>query len=483
MSRTGISGIDRFAADDPTEDRGRVARLDAVARAAARSKDPSTRRSARRFAKESAAIEAELQSLAELPPVEYDIRREDEAKRLKIRKSTLDTEVKKRRGGEGAGTPGLDPPRWSVEAWAEPVDGAALADELAAVFRRFIVLPEHAAETLALWILHAWTIVAAGVSPLLALRSPDKRCGKSSVLIILLWLTPKSEASTSITPSAIFRFIEQSKPTLLIDELDNAIQGNRELLAILNGGHRKSTATVHRSVGDTSNFRVQRFSVWGPKAFATIRVLPGTLADRSIEIPMRRKARGEVRDRLDGEDCPQFARLRSQCMRWAEDTTEQLKGRDPYLPGELDDRAIDNWRPLAAIAEVLGGDWPKRCYDAAKALSAERSEDEERGTMLLADLKSIFMTAGRQLLDAQGKPDGKGLHTADILDELHKLKERPWPDYRKGKAITDRGLAAALKPYKITPAPVRIEGVQARGYRMKDFADAFSRYLPEDPPS
>ena len=88
------------------------------------------------------------------------------------------------------------------------------------------------------------------------------------------------------------RFIE------LYDELDNAVQDNRDLLAILNGGHRKSTAVVHRSVGDGANsFRVQRFSVWGPKAIATIRVLPSTLSDRSIEIPLKRKRPGGVYNR------------------------------------------------------------------------------------------------------------------------------------------------------------------------------------------
>jgi hypothetical protein len=39
-----------------------------------------------------------------------------------------------------------------VEPWEEPVDGQQLLDELATVMSRFVVLPKHAAETLALWI-------------------------------------------------------------------------------------------------------------------------------------------------------------------------------------------------------------------------------------------------------------------------------------------------------------------------------------------
>ena len=46
--------------------------------------------------------------------------------------------------GEGLGEDdgrAADPAHWTVEPWADPVDGAALADELVDVFTRHIVLP------------------------------------------------------------------------------------------------------------------------------------------------------------------------------------------------------------------------------------------------------------------------------------------------------------------------------------------------------
>jgi hypothetical protein len=51
--------------------------------------------------------------------------------------------------------------------------------------------------------------------------SPTKRCGKTSVLIILFYLTPKSELASNITASSLFRYIEEVRPTLLIDEADS----------------------------------------------------------------------------------------------------------------------------------------------------------------------------------------------------------------------------------------------------------------------
>ena len=42
----------------------------------------------------------------------------------------------------------------SPEPWEEPVDGEELLNELRDTFTRHLILPEHAAPTLALWVLH-----------------------------------------------------------------------------------------------------------------------------------------------------------------------------------------------------------------------------------------------------------------------------------------------------------------------------------------
>src|ERR1035441_7781405 len=56
-----------------------------------------------------------------------------------------------------------------VEPWPEAVRGAALLDELEKVLGRFVVLPEWAAETLALWILHTYAFPLRDVSTYLGL--------------------------------------------------------------------------------------------------------------------------------------------------------------------------------------------------------------------------------------------------------------------------------------------------------------------------
>ena len=144
--------------------------------------------------------------LASLDTLEYELQRGTAAAELGIRVSALDKLVKGRRSATEDENTAL--PHWNVEPSAEPVDSAALLNNLRQVFCRYVVLPKGVDIALPLWVLHAWTMDAGDVSPLLVLVSPTKRCGKTSVLIVLYFLTPRSELSSNLTAPALFRYIE-----------------------------------------------------------------------------------------------------------------------------------------------------------------------------------------------------------------------------------------------------------------------------------
>ena len=73
----------------------------------------------------------------------------------------------------------------SPEPWPAPVDGAGLLVELEAAITAHAVMPEGAALAMALWILHTYCLDAAAITPRLAIVSPTKRCGKTTVLKLL----------------------------------------------------------------------------------------------------------------------------------------------------------------------------------------------------------------------------------------------------------------------------------------------------------
>jgi putative DNA primase/helicase len=105
------------------------------------------------------------------------------------------------------------------------------------------------------------------------------------------FLTPKSELASNITPAAIFRYIEQERPTLIIDEADTFVNANDEMPGILNSGHTRASAFVIRVVEFAGEHVAKRFSTWAAKAIAGIGSLADTISDRSIILVMQRKTR------------------------------------------------------------------------------------------------------------------------------------------------------------------------------------------------
>jgi hypothetical protein len=318
---------------------------------------------------------------------------------------------------------------------------------------------------LALWVLHCYTFAAWFVSPFIAISSPVKRCGKTITLIVLGALVPRRLIASNVTPAVLFRAIEKYAPTLLIDEGDTFVRDNDELRGVLNSGHTKTTAVVIRVVGN--DYEPRQFSTWCPKAIALIGKLPGTLADRSIEVAMSRRRPGDVvarfrQDRIEAE-CRD---IRRQSARWADDHLPGLQDADPPVPVALHDRAADCWRPLLAIADAIGGGWPQQARDAALTLSGEPADDDA-GIMLLRDLFEIF--------SEEGQPEV--LASSLIIERLVKDEDRPWAEWSKGRPLSPAKLARMLAGYSIFPATVRIGLKTAKGYRRGAFIEAWERYL------
>jgi putative DNA primase/helicase len=308
--------------------------------------------------------DALLNELAGLPPLDYDQRRTSTAKMLGVRVGALDAEVaaRRQRQAETAGAQDNGAEQAAMpEPWTDTVDGAQLLAELSAYYARYVVLPEGAADALALCTEHTYAVDAAQITPRLAVVSPQPRCGKTTLIALLGAATARPLSAANITASALFRAIEAWRPTMLIDEADTFLKDNEDLRGVLNAGHYRPTAYVIRSVPVDDSWEPRAFRVWGPVAIALIGSLPSTLADRSITIKLRRKTKHEQVERLRLDRLGDTAEpLRRRCLRWAQDNLARLGECDPAMPDLLHDRAADNWRPLCAIAEVAGGDWPQR---------------------------------------------------------------------------------------------------------------------------
>lgn len=412
-----------------------------------------------------------LATLGEMSPAEYGRRRTEISTELEIPLGWLDAEYKERR--KSIGGMGHPPPRFlePPEQWPNPVRPAALLNEIERTLLRYVVLPDHAAPAIALWVAHAHALVSTALTPILAIESPEKRCGKTTLLSLLQPMVPKALTAANMTAATAFRAVEEFQPTLVVDEGDTFLTTDKgELIGIFNSGHTRTSAFVLRTVGD--NHEVKRFSTWCPKIIALIGELPPTLQDRSVVIPMRRRQRDEKVERRRADRNADLEIICRKAARWASDNAEALADCDPDVPDQMDDRAADNWRPLLAIAELAGEHWPATAREAALVLSGARSDDDDGGgVLLLRDIREVL-----------GRDDW--LTPTRLVERLVELPESPWPEWRRGKPITARGVARLLKPFSIKSEEGRVEGDKKRRYYRANFEDAWARYLtPAHTPS
>ena len=364
-------------------------------------------------------------------------------------------------GGRGFTFENLDP-------WAEEVSGAVLLDEIKEILQKYTALPEGAEIAIPLWIIFSWCHDVFFISPILCFNSPSKRCGKTTALRIISKLVSRPLLSSNATPAPIFRSIEKYQPTLMLDELDTYANANPEINGIINAGHDRDLAFVMRCEGESLD--PKPFSVWCPKVFAGIGRRKDTLEDRSIIISMKRKAPGIKVEKIRGDRLGIFKPFRQKAARWAADYMESLTSIDPSVPEILNDRAQDNWRPLIAIADLAGGDWPEKARAAALKLSGEETQDDDSiQVQLLSDIRDTFSDQETDKISSE-----------ELTRALVDLEDRPWPEYRKGQSISKTGIARILKPFGIKPKTIRPNrGKTLKGYFYEQFEDSFSTYLPD----
>jgi hypothetical protein len=424
--------------------------------------------------------DAKYTELAALPPDEYDHRRKLAAQELGIRPSTLDEMVKAKRkiiSVAAAPQPGRELKLADPEPWPEPVNGPSLLENAVAEIRRYVVLEEYEARAIALWVVACHAFRSFKVFPRLFISAADKSCGKTTSLEVIFHQVPRAMMVSNASAAALFRVIEQARPTLLLDEADSFVKNNEDLRGIIDAGHRFD-GNVVRCVETPDGYEPRLFSVWAAMVLAAIGRLPSTIEDRCVKIRLRRRLADEMVETLRIGRTERLEMIAQQAARWTKDNAEGIAAADPVMPKEIVNRQADNWAPLFAVADLIGPRWGQYARDAATKISG-RGEASMR-ELLLTDIQELFNTPLPGLSPVEQFAVGLPavLFTKEILESLNNKDDRPWPEWGKDrKPMTGPQLASMLKPLQIpTGNAVRRGKEVAKGYRREDLADAFKRY-------
>lgn len=407
-----------------------------------------------------AELDAEIKKLAALPIGVYESSRVAEARRLGMRAGVLDklaAAARPKRDGD-AGEPIRLTARTPSESAA---DGPVLLTGIIDQVGTYIFLPHNEKVATALWVIASYAFDAFFIFPRLRLKSATKGCGKSTLLDLLECLVKPLIPSNATGPS-LFRIIATERPTILLDEADRFVPKNDDLISIINAGHKKN-GTVLRCVGDDQEPRA--FSVWAPMAIAAIRSLAGTIEHRAVVIDMHRRPPGQKLKRFRADrPAKELAELAAQAARWAADHQVSLGNADPKIPDALSNRAADNWLPLLAVAEAIGGEWPDKARKAAAAI--QQADDDELGVRLIGDIKDIRLAA-----------TGDAMHSTDLVAALNAREGAPWAEINYGKPLTQTKLGSLLRDFGIHPKQIKIAGVNRNGFEWSQFEATFNAYF------
>lgn len=319
---------------------------------------------------------------------------------------------------------------------------------------------EYAAITL--WIAYTHAAEAFDFAPRLLLTSAEKRSGKSRTMEIVSKLSAHPLIAANATVPSIFRSLEDPR-TLFLDEADTIFgtrikaEQNEDLRGLLNAGFQRGVPVI-RTVGP--NHKPTEFQVFAPACLAAIGRLPDTIADRAVNIRLRRRKPSEaVEQYRTRKNDPELQEVQACLVDAINGVFDDLTAADPETP--LEDRAADLWEPLLAVADAAGGSWPEQAREAAVYLTRQALEEDHQqsdGIDLLNDARNVLNFVR-----------GDFIPTGDLIQRLKALEESPWRD----TDLSPRKLAELLKPYSIFAT----RKTNARGYRRASFEDAFERYL------
>jgi len=231
-----------------------------------------------------------------------------------------------------------------------------IIDDIATYIRKFIFLKEEAEYiVIALIPLLSYIVSVFERIPYFWLRA-DKGSGKTTLMSVLKPLVYHPVFVSNITPSTLFRIVDENSPTLFMDEVEalaTKSHTNNPFIQILNSGYHKE-GRVTRTLGNL----VQTFKTYGLKILAGISQIAETVEDRCIQINLQKPTDSTVITPYTGQNTEDTLQLQKTMQAAIWENTSKLFAylQNPASIGidsRISLREHDKWMPMLAIAKVF----------------------------------------------------------------------------------------------------------------------------------
>jgi hypothetical protein len=380
----------------------------------------------------------------------------------------------------------------SVKPWEDEVNGEELLEEIIRLILKHVYITPERALAVALWILWTYFVHEDFVekSPFLGITGADKRVGKSRLLDLIAKLVRKTYSVGRLSEAALYRLIQEHKPTLLIDEFHRLLSRYPNLLDLLLTSYDRDKKVVLVNV---ESHTLDEFDCWAAKAFAYLGTLDEQLRDRIIEIYLERKPRKVRRARLKETLPEDWETVTRKCLRWAADNKDAVAAVKVAPLDVSNDRASDNWELLLAIAEVIdparevtegeSTSYSTQIRSFALAEEGDERDEESEGPQVLKILRRIFKeeceTKG---VDFDDPKTDLAISLKDLCEALNREEIAPWKNdkwHGWNGEVTSQWLAKVMRHYRIKAIQLRAgEKRGTRCYVLKQLRKSFDTLEP-----
>lgn len=274
------------------------------------------------------------------------------------------------------------------------------------------------------WIAHTYFYTFFDITPYND-YSGMKNVGKSKHLKFLRMLCYNGISSGDSSISSIFRTIQGTGATLLLDETEN-LKGGKEdradLENLLRSGFSKEGQVTRSKEGNRKDFTPEFFSVYSPKALGHIHGLDNVLEDRCIKTKLRRTTDKNIADsEPDENEDLQIYKARESLYRLFLDYGDEIYELIPnarQLVKELSGREMKLWLPIITMALFFENHGVTGIIEKVTAKMLQTSEEKK-----ISDLEDNLDFMILQILDKLEEiPTQSRLLYNTINDEL----QRQW---------------------------------------------------------
>lgn len=289
-----------------------------------------------------------------------------------------------------------------------------------------------------LWIIGTYFYRLFAAYPYLDLTG-TKRAGKTKTLEIINYTAFNSILSPDLTSSVVYRLIEQTGATIILDEAEHFKNPKSEqaqaVRTLLNQGFKRSMF-AYRSDTKEKNFTPVPFNLYSPKAFGHINSFDDVLEDRCIQILMKRSSKKTIQNTHPWEYDDVWWKIRAMCYRLFldyADMIETMKQKaEEVMP--VTGRERELWLPILTLAQLFesfGVPVAEKIRQYATKSSEERQTTDES--------ESIDVKVSKYIVDNLSEDtwyNNKGIHD----DMMQKAQ-----DYDLPKDMNIKGISTVFR--------------------------------------